>query len=196
MERSRVRELHFICPFENAPSVLERGILCKSRALRLDPPPTSVADTEVQALRAAVTIPGGGPLHSRVNLYFDARNAMMSRLRHLNDTLAVLGVSGDVLDLPDVIVTDRNAASGDATFRPAAEGIAALSEDEVYAEWWIQSRDAKQKRQAEVLVPRRVPPEYITGAYVRSVECAAGLADVCAGTALTITVRPHLYFGT
>lgn len=158
MLRGRIKEVHFICPFESAASVLSDGIWCKIEQRKRYPRATSIADPDVQDRRAAVRIPGGGRLHSYANLYFDARNSMMSALRHLNDTIAVVRVSHAVIDLPDVIVSDRNAAADDVIFRPAAKGIAALNRNEVYAEWWNMSRDAKQKRCAEVLVPRRVPP--------------------------------------
>jgi ssDNA thymidine ADP-ribosyltransferase, DarT len=119
VDRGLVQELHFITPFENVPSILERGILCKNRARKLNPTPSSIADEEVQARRTEVRLPPHGrSLHSYVNLYFDARNAMMSRLRHLNDKLAVLRVEPTVIDREGVIVSDRNAAAGTATFGP------------------------------------------------------------------------------
>jgi len=185
--------VHFICPFENIASVLADGILCKIEQRRRRPGATSIADPDVQDRRAAVRIPGGGRLHSYANLYFDARNSMMSALRHLNDTLAVLRVSHEVLDLPDVIVSDRNAAADDVIFRPAGAGIAALNEEEVYAEWWTSSRDTKQRRCAEVLVPTRVAPEYIQGAYVRTEPCRVELAKLCP-QGFDIVVDSHRYF--
>ena len=131
MQRDRVRELHFICPFENVPSVIARGILCKRQARRLNPAPLSVADESVQSIRAGVRVPNGESLHSFTNLPFDARNTMMSKLRHLNDSLAIVRVDHHVLDSEGVIVADRNAASGAAIFRSAAEGLPHLVEDEV-----------------------------------------------------------------
>jgi hypothetical protein len=118
---------------------------------------------------------------------------MMSALRHLNDTLAVLRVRDGVLDLPDVIVSDRNAAAGAVIFRPAVDGVAALNEDEVYATWWTSGIDAKQKRCAEVLVPDRIPPEYIFGAYVRTAACRAALSPLCPPN-FPIAVQVNLYF--
>lgn len=118
---------------------------------------------------------------------------MMSAIRAHNDSLAILRVDASVIDLRDVIVSDRNAASDDVIFRPAEPGINALVEEEVYAEWWNHSRDARQKRCAEVLVPNRVPPEYIIGAYVRNMDCAVTLTGICPH-GFTIDVEPHRYF--
>jgi hypothetical protein len=191
--RERIKEVHFICPFENIGSVLAEGILCKVEQRRRRPKATSIANPEVQVRRAAKLIPGGRRLHSYANLYFDARNSMMSVLRDLNDSLAILRVSHQIVDLPDVVVSDRNAAADDVIFRPAVTGIAALNEEEVYAEWWNTGRDARQKRCAEVLVPTRVAPEYIQGAYVRSEPCRAELAKLCP-PGFDIVVDSHRYF--
>lgn len=193
MLRSRITEVHFICPFDSVASVLDDGIWCKIEQRKRYPNATSVANPGVQDRRTAKVIPNGGKLHSYANVYFDARNSMMSVLRDLNDTLAVVRVSHKVVDLPDVIVADRNAAADDVIFRPAAEGVAALDENEVYAEVWNMTRDSKQKRCAEVLVPNRIPPQYIEGAYVRTQQCKTTLAPSCP-SGFPIVVNGHLYF--
>ncbi len=192
MERARVRELHNIAHVENAPSILNHGILCHQRAARLQH--QSVADEDVQARRAATRVPGGLPLHRYACLYVDARNAMLYRLLG-TAPLTVLAIDPEVLDLPGVIVSDRNAASGTARFRPAVEGIATLDEGEVYAEWWNDSRDARQKRCAEVLVPERIDPIMIRHAYVPDNEAARDLQRIVGREALEIRVNAYLFFG-
>lgn len=191
MDRARIRELHNIAHFENVPSILDRGILCHRQASRLQH--VSVADEEVQARRAATRVPGGLPLHRYACLYVDARNAMLYRLLG-TAPLAVLALDPRVLDLPGVIVSDRNAASGTARFRPAREGVAALVETEVYAEWWNESRDAMQKRCAEVLVPDRIDPGMITHAYVTDESDADTLRAAVGDRALEVRVNSYLFF--
>lgn len=80
--------------------------------------------------------------------------------------LCVLRVATDVLDLPGVVIADRNAASGWARFDSAPQGLAAIDKELVFADWWNQSVEAKQVRWAEVLVPNEVPPRFVLGAYV------------------------------
>lgn len=191
MDRSRIRELHNIAHFQNIPSILSRGILSHRHARRVEH--HSVADESVQARRAQTRVPGGLPLHRYACLYVDARNAMLYRLLG-TAPLAVLAVDARVLDLPGVIVSDRNAASGTARFRPAAEGVAALQEADVYAEWWTGSRDAMQKRCAEVLVPERIDSAMIQHAYVPDEEAAARLVSVIGDRALAIRVNAYLFF--
>src|SRR5207244_12722562 len=78
---------------------------------------------EIQERRRNKQIPRARSLHEYANLYFDAHNPMLSKCRARNDVICVLRIAATVLDLPGVIVTDRNAASGWARFWPAAAGL-------------------------------------------------------------------------
>lgn len=109
MNRADVEELHYITALANVRSILQRGILSHTRAAKLDH--DSVALPEIQERRKNKQIPGAPTLHQYANLYFDAHNPMLSRCRHLNNEICVLRITPAVLDLPGVIVTDRNAAS-------------------------------------------------------------------------------------
>lgn len=112
MDRDDLKELHYITHIGNVGSIMRYGILCNRRAQRIDH--TSVAMQQIQDKRARRSVPGGRPLHDYVNLYLYARNPMMYRIvcetsaSHTN--LCVLIISTDVLDLPNVIITDGNAA--------------------------------------------------------------------------------------
>lgn len=86
-----------------------------------------------------------------------------------------------MFDLPDVVVTDRNAASwGMSRFDPPDVGLALIDRDEVHAHNWIHpdgaaSHDHSRKKCAEVLVPGKVDPGLILGAYTPT---APGLTAV------------------
>ena len=198
MERSHIQELHYITAMANVASMLERGILSNRLARRLASGHVSVADTEVQARRASKRVWVGRssrPLHDYANLYVHARNAMLFiLLRSRQGDLTVLTIDPEVLDLDGVVVADRNAASFASLFLPAAEGIAALDETAVFAERWTSSYEAKQLRMAEVLVPDRVPPSLIKGAYVRDHAAAEQLRGQLGGRSLAIRVNPWLFF--
>src|SRR6266571_1261627 len=116
MNRADLKELHYIAPVENLRSILAFGLLSNRGAAPYHP--VSIADPQVQKARAAKRVTGGLPLHDYVNLYLWARNAMLFKdlgfpgsppPQHLN--LCVIGVSPDVLDLPDVVISDANAAA-------------------------------------------------------------------------------------
>ncbi|EYR63127.1 hypothetical protein N866_02740 [Actinotalea ferrariae CF5-4] len=194
MERSRVIELHYMAPFENLPSIAEHGILSHVRAAEL--PHRSVALEDVQVRRDARMVPQGRALHEYVNLYFDARNAMMYSRR--SDDLAVVRVSAAVLDLPGVVVTDGNAANNGTAFYPSPGGLSNLDEDRVFAEWWDHpdpwvKQERKRQRQAEVLVPDTVPPGLILGCYTWK----TGGVEACQRLVghWSVEVNSRVYFG-
>ncbi len=172
MKRSELTELHHIAAISNVPPILRFGILSHVLAERVQH--ESLAMPEIQARRAKVVIPGGRPLHRYVNLYMNARNKMMFKVKsqrgHLD--ICVLRVSTEVLDLPKVVVSDRNASSKYVRFGPSPGGIAAIDRNTVFAEWWIHPDDqiATWKHAsamcAEVLVPDRVEPKFVFGAHV------------------------------
>ena len=199
MERADLTELHYICHVDNVPSILANGILSHRRAQRHQPTP--IANEDVQALRAGKTVPRGQPLHDYVNLYLNARNPMLYRVTDGGqnvDDLCVLSVSPQVLDLDDVVLADGNAASGATAFRPAPQGLSAIKQKRVFAQYWTHRSDpvaeAEHKRVmcAEILVPSSVEAAMITGVYVASDEIAASIpSNVANVRAIT---KEYLFF--
>jgi hypothetical protein len=170
MNRADVKELHYITAIENVTSILRHGILSHTLAAELVH--DSVAMPEIQAIRMNKLIPNARRLHEYTNLYFDAHNAMLSRVRRHNSEICVLQIDAAVLDLPDVIVTDRNAASGWVSFSPVEEGLEAIDRDRLFARSWKHPEDPydemshNSEKCAEVLVPDRVDTRFVIGAYV------------------------------
>jgi hypothetical protein len=193
LRRTDLQELHCITPLANVPSIVRLGILCHERARAVDH--ISAADAEVQARRARRGVPNGLRLHQYANLYIDARNVMMFVRKGEHLDLCVLRVSPDVLDLPNVVIADRNAAADLARFSPAPTGLALIDRDRVFAEWWSDSLEARQVRCAEVLVPGEVPPRFLIGAYV-SCEEARRRFDALDLTEprLQATINEHLFY--
>ena len=70
-----VKELNYITPIENLPSIFERGILSHKLAKRI--PHHSVAMEAIQDKGKVKVVQRGRPLHDYANLYFDARNPML-----------------------------------------------------------------------------------------------------------------------
>lgn len=195
MDREDLEELHYLTPISNVPSILEHGILSNRRARSLRH--ESVAMEEVQERRARVRVPGGRPLHEYVNLYVHARNPMLYKRQASRHSLCVLRVSAEVLDHPGVVVTDQNASSDHVRFARAPEGLRIVSKEYAFAESWthpdrIEYFRRKSARCAEVLVPDRVTPESLFGAYVPSESAGRELARLA--PAVDSIVDPHLFF--
>jgi hypothetical protein len=170
MNRSDIAELHYIAPIVNVPSILRDGILSHNRAKRVGH--DSVAMSEIQERRKDKQIPRARHLHDYANVYFDAHNPMLSKLRSKNNAICVLKINPAVLDIPDVIIADQNAASDWVRFFTVTDGLNALDRDRVFARYWKHQEDMidewrhKAEKCAEVLVPDRVSLDFITGAYV------------------------------
>jgi len=196
MDRSDLHELHYIAPIRNVRSILQLGILSHARASRHHH--ESVAMPEIQDIRATKSVPGGRPLHEYVNLYIFARNPMLRKRSERHADLCVLQVSPEVLDHTDTVVTDQNAASKYVRFAKAPEGLRVVDRDMVFAEWWthpddqiLEWRHASIKC-AEVLVPDRVSPRFIRGAYVSTAKARRALESFT--SQLPPTVNPYLFF--
>jgi hypothetical protein len=191
----QLKEFQNIMPIENIPSVLEHGILSFARAAKIQH--SSVALHDVQSVRDGKSVTGGLPLHDYANVYFHARNPMMSKRRDDAHTLCVLRVSLRILQIPGAVVTDQNAASAYVRFH-APDRIELLNLDIIFARSWkhpenqIEEWKHSSAKCAEVLVPHRIPPELIEGAYVCNAAAAQSLMD--AGFRLPITVEADLFF--
>lgn len=194
MNREDLRELHYITPIENVPSILRHGILSHARAARLQH--CSVAMQAMQDRRSKVVVPGTGrKLHQYANLYICARNPMLFKRQH--EQVCVLSISPAVLDLVGVIVTDQNAGSGYVVFWAAPDGLRHVREEWTFADDWrdpdrITYWRKKSAKCAEVLVPDLVPPEYVQHAYVASVEMKERMDAMSTG--LEVRVDGHLFF--
>ena len=195
MDRSRVAELHFITTLDNLHSICEHGVLCRKLAARI--PHTSIADEEIQDRRVGKKVPGGADLHDYANLYFDARNAMMYRRRDEREDLVVVRVKHEVMDITGAVIADGNAASGPTRFYPSPDGLQLLDEARVFAQSWTSNDpwdywERKRQRQAEVLVPRRVPVSYLLGCYVRNNEMLQPCLRLAQG--LDVQVGRRVFF--
>jgi hypothetical protein len=168
VEREDLEELHYITGYSNVASILELGVLSHDLAEGVEH--DSIALERVQAIREDTEV-AGRRLHSYANLYLWGRNAMLY-LRYRYEgrrDLCVLSVDPEVLDIPGVVVTDRNATK--KWHRAAyvgSGGLEIVDRGLTFAERWDHPDPWERERrktatQAEVLVPDQVPPEYVWG---------------------------------
>ena len=191
----KLAEFQNITPLVNIPSILQHGILSHAQASKL--PHHSVALQEVQDKRDQKQIPGGRALHEYANVYFHARNPMMSRRRNEAHALCVLRVSTDILKISGAVITDQTAVSKYVKFS-APDRLKLMDLDYVFAASWkhtdnqIEEWQHSSAKCAEALIPQRIPPDYLLGAYVVNEAVRAELATL--GFALPIDVNADLFF--
>jgi len=195
MNKSDVVELHFITYIENVPSIIKGGILSHNKSRNINF--RDISESGVQKRRAKKKIPGTNKsLHDYANLYFDSHNPMLSARRSENNEICVLRIKNSILDVEDVIVTDKNAAR-ECWFKTVNDGLPLLNKDEIYATFWIDNNDPiKEYRHAgikcaEVLVPNRVHLDYIIGAYV---DNDIALNSFCNLSDLSAIIKSELFF--
>jgi ssDNA thymidine ADP-ribosyltransferase, DarT len=196
MLRSDLKGLYNGFHRDNLGSYIQRGVLSFDRAEHV--PHRSVADPAVQGTREGKVVPPGGRrLHSYANLYVNPRNIVVYRFIRdtvdaggSEDDICVMRLSLNVLDLPDVVVTDRNAASWPQWMTPAA-GIAVLDEDVIFQKYW-NDKDHAMRMCAEVLVPDVVPPNFIEEVFVPSTAARATAVPLCGQ--VPVTVKPWWFF--
>ncbi|MBA3351278.1 MAG: DUF4433 domain-containing protein [Blastocatellia bacterium] len=162
-------EFQNITLIDNIPSVLKYGILSHVEAAKI--PHLSVALRPVQDKRDLKKVPGGLWLHEYANVYFHARNPMMSLRRNEAHRLCALRVSTEILNLPGAVVTDQNAVSKYVRFS-TPDILKYMDLEYVFARSWkhpgeqIEEWRHSSAKCAEVLIPQRIPPELLMGAYV------------------------------
>jgi hypothetical protein len=196
LKRANVKELHYITPIANMPSIMKKGIL--SHALSKKLPHKSLAMEEIQSKRKNKQIPGARKLHDYANLYFDAHNPMLSKRRDRNNQICVLSVDPSVLDLPNVIISDQNASSNYVRFYPVKAGLEALNKNIIYAPFWLHPDNQleewahKSAKCAEVLVPDRIESKYILSAYVANEIALRAFHQL--NIQLTVSIKSDIFF--
>ena len=191
-----ITEFQNITVIDNMPSILKHGILSFVEAEKVQH--SSVALASVQEKRDVKRVPGGLALHEYANVYFHARNPMMSRRRDEAKRICVLRVSPEILKIRGAVISDQNAASKYVRFL-APDRLHHLNLEYIFARNWKHPGDQIEEwrhssaKCAEVLIPQRIPPEFIGGAYVINDACKRRLEEH--GFRLPIQVNSDIFFG-
>ena len=134
-------------------------------------------------------------LHQYANLYFHARNPMLSARR--DEDVCVLRLATAVLHLEGAVITDQNAASQYVRFY-APKQWRLLDFDDIYAQDWCHPDDQiaewrhKSRKCAEVLVPRRIAAAMVIGAIVADEQAHTRLSQV--GFNHPVSIDPDFFF--
>lgn len=174
---------------------MKRGLLSNEKANRIAH--TSIAMNVIQERRDVVRVPNGLKLHQYANVYFDPHNPMLSARRNQNDNLCILKFDCSILDMPGVIVSDRNASSAYASFYSPIVGMNAINFEFVYARYWTDDdyyiqMQRKSIKCAEVLIPYCIPYTYVICAAVINNSVAKKLEYT--GFDRAIEIVPEVFF--
>lgn len=106
-------------------------------------------------------------------------------------------ISSQILELPDVVVADRNASSNYVRFLEPQYALDRLDINLIYAEFWnddnrFEYLKKKSIKCAELLVPYTINPDYIIAAAVKNDNDKNRLIRM--GFNKRIYVDKHLFF--
>ena len=185
MLREDLKELHYIADIRNVGSILSKGILCKNQADKTQH--SSFALESVQDVRARKKLPNSLSIHDHAVLYLWARNTTLFRIvaekRIPLDSLCVLRVRPEVLDLEGAFLSDRNATCTFVRFGTVEEILPNLNYDRIRATFWNHADPIERQRHAEemcaeLLVPTAIPASFIGGACVPNASARTSFAEV------------------
>ena|SRR5688572_18568142 len=192
-------ELHFIVPIENLNSIRQHGILCQNEVRKRGLTFKSLANPEIQQIRAKRMVSQGRVIHDYANLYVNGRNSTLFSMLQQKIPTCLLSVSPTVLDVPGVHVSRRNAASEEPSILPYPSGLEQVQRNEVMRDSWFVKDDAVLSHQyellmaAEVLVPSAIGTSYLVKAYASSANQRTEVLDV--GIGIPVSVNKWMFFG-
>jgi O-acetyl-ADP-ribose deacetylase (regulator of RNase III) len=193
-----IKSLFYITHVENVPSILKHGILSHGLVEARGIPFTPIYDTAIVSNRKGKSTPDRKSLWEYANLYFQPRNPMMYRVVHEKSKrdLAVVGIKPGVLQLPNVIITDGNAANNPTLFFKSNDGLKVI-EDQwklIQSEWWNELDGSKRKIMAECLVPESIPPDYVHTIFVADHDTKKRAEALLGSSSIPVIPEPNLFF--
>lgn len=171
LQRTERNCVYNIQPIQNIPSVMDYGLLSHKRAEFIRNH-ISLANEDVQDLRAVKILPNGRRLHEYVNLFIDYWNPMLYTLCK-NKTvgeLCILEISLAVMENNGVYISSGNAAAHRTEFYNLPDGISKLDFESIFRRSWVEGfpehgisyEELKIIKNAELLVPDVIPPDHIS----------------------------------
>lgn len=197
MKKSDIPELHYVTSTRNVRSILRLGILCRSRVLELVPSFVDISAPGRQASRAQRSTPDDRPMTDYVNLFLNARNLTLKRWMkdHGIDALCVVRVDASVLDAPGVFVCSETPTRGDSKIRALEDGLNPISADDMFGTpKQPNGALAFKNHMPEILIPDKVAPGHIRGAYVGNLHAQRGLCEFDTDS-FRVSIRGHLFGG-
>ena len=165
------QEFYYITHIKNLPNIISQGIFCHNEAEKKGLLSNEISSPEVMERRKNQSI-NGLPLWNYANLYIRATNAMLYRiiLKYNVENLVILCIKKSVLNIPNSYVTNKNAACSFKDIYPTKKFEEVFKKIGKSISWQYWTEEYMQEVMAEILIPNRIPPEYIQKILVPSVE--------------------------
>lgn len=178
---------------DNLSAILKAGEL-RSYNLMRGQDYRSIADEDVQAGRAEITVPvTNKPLHDYVPLYLGFKTPMMAMNQAHNEDLLYLRFSLDILAIPGAVVCDGNARAQASKFYlfDSPDVFTKLDIAAIRTVKYADDPEKKRKKQAEVLVPDRLPMAQMHDIICYSKEAQTRVLSILQPFGIKKAVKPN-----
>jgi hypothetical protein len=138
-----------------------------------------ISDRVVNNRRNRIEPIYGKAIHDYVPFYFNPKNAMLYKRKEMQDDIVILVFDTLLITYPYTIFTDGNASSDGTKFFNNLDDLDKLRWRCLRANNWINFRDGRRVRMAEVLVPNYVGFEYLKKVVCYNFDTYMRLKSIC-----------------
>ncbi len=166
---SKITGLYYITHIDNLASILQYGILSHQEIETRGIAFHKIYDEQIVSRRQQRLTLQNQNLWHYANLYFQPRNPMLYRIvseAGQLDEIVVIRLKKQVLELPDILIADGNAAHSKSGIYPYQSKLLKNIQSHLELEYWKEIDGTKRKIMAECLIPKHVPVELIECIYV------------------------------
>lgn len=158
--------LYYFADFRNCASILKKGILSKILVQKSRIRYWDFSDPEVQQRRHFKQVFIGSEiqginLHEFVPLYWVTKTPTLFARKNIQDRIFFIEIDYEIIESEEkfVIFSDGNAASNQSSFFDNFdEASMYIDWDVINSQYWTSFADGTRKRNAEVLIHKRIEP--------------------------------------
>lgn len=200
----KIKSLYYITHIDNLPFIFEQGILSHERLETVGAKFISMfkgktgAKSNINKRRKVNPENSEKNLLHYVSLLFQPRNPMMYRaIAEIGkDKLAVLEISGAILNEPGAFIADGSVVDELTQFYPTTQGLKKLQQQwrVIQNEWWKECDGSKRKIMAEFLAPDQVVPKYIRSVIIADSPMKNWVQGAFDNLQFPIVCQPDIFF--
>lgn len=170
----------------NLAAILDAGeLLCKNELNLVGATFNNIANSDVQDKRAKITVPlnYGGTLHDYVPFYFWGTTPMLLVNKKQQENIIFLVSKTDIILDSGIsfVFTDRHAVIQYAKFYDNLDELNKLDWEIIEKRYWGESDDSREKKQAEFLIYKKLPFNYIYGIAVANNDVIENVTAILGG---------------
>jgi hypothetical protein len=198
--------IYHITHVANLPGIIRDGCLWSdSERIRRTVASMNIGHVHIKARRLRRDVPtaAGGKLGDYVPFYFCNRSVMLYAVHRGHPDFS--GGQGEIVHLVSSVnmavrlgcswtFTERHAELGYATYYDDLTKLSEIDWNVMPLQYWADSEDTKEKRQAEFLVHRQFPWAAIERVVVRDSALAAKVSALIGSGRPPVEIQPSWYY--